>query len=149
MQGICIDVSIFLMIFLFHCNRIELVMLNILLFSSQHDAYGDRSSKHPPLDKSVDAQLSVERPQVFMPGDILYPCPSNTRTLQKQMAKENRMLWAALTPHGTTRHFVTAGEPAPNYDSHYEVVDYPVNKMHVREPTLKKLPIKVCICTIL
>lgn len=53
------------------------------------------------------------------------------------------MLWAALTPHGTTRHFVSTGEPAPSYDDHYEVVDYQANKISVREANLKKIPIKV------
>lgn len=90
-----------------------------------------------------EPHISVERPQGFMPGDILHPCPSNTQTLQHQMVKENRMLWATLTPHGT-RHFVSTCEPAPSYDDHYEVVDYQANKMAIREASLKKVPIKVC-----
>lgn len=95
------------------------------------------------MEKICEPHLTVDRPQGFMPGDILYPCPSNEQTLKRQMVKENRMLWAALTPHGTTRHFVSTGEPAPSYDDHYEVVDYQANKISVREANLKKIPIKV------
>lgn len=120
-------------------------MYPLSITRSQNDTYGERSSKHPPIDKMCESHMTVDRPQGYIPGDILFPCPSNTQTLQQQMVKENRMLWAALTPHGT-RHFVSSTEPAPSYDDHYEVVDYQANKMaRVREATLKKIPIKVRI----
>lgn len=81
----------------------------------------------------------------FATGNVLFPCTSNTQVIQQQMANDNRMLWAALTPHGT-RHFMT--EPYPIHDDHYEVIDYEVKHQpqHVQgSPTIKKTPIKVTI----
>lgn len=75
-----------------------------------------------------EAQMSADKTQAILPGDVLYPCASNEQVLQQQMVKENRLLWAALTPHGT-RHFVSSAERFPNYDDHYEVIDYQGNRV--------------------
>lgn len=75
-----------------------------------------------------EPDMSADKSQTFLPGDILYPCASNEPSLQQQMVKENRLLWAALTPHGT-RHFVSSAERFPNFDDHYEVVDYQGNRV--------------------
>lgn len=57
-----------------------------------------------------------------MSGTMLYPCnQSSNNHLQQQLANDNRVLWAALTPHGT-QHFVS--EAYPSQDDHYEVIDY-------------------------
>lgn len=75
-----------------------------------------------------EPHMSDDKSQAFLPGDILYPCASNEQTLQQQMVKENRLLWAALTPRGT-RHFVSSAERFPNFDDHYEVIDYQGNRV--------------------
>lgn len=96
----------------------------------------------------TERAMSAEKPQPFMPGNILYPCQSNTQTLQQQLVKENRMLWATLTPHGT-KHLMSNGEPFSNsnYEDHYEVIDYQTSRQptppKIREATLKRIPIKV------
>lgn len=60
---------------------------------------------------------------------MLYPSSTTTQTnqqmvaLQQQMATENRLLWATLTPHGGTRHYV-AESTYPLQDEHYEVIDF-------------------------
>lgn len=104
----------------------------------------ENTQKQPPMNGICgEPHISDDKSQTFMPGDILYPCPSNEQALQQQLVRENRMLWAALTPHGT-RHFVSTTEPFPNYDDHYEVIDYHGNKpTKARDLTLKKTPIKV------
>lgn len=107
----------------------------------------ENGRKHPPKgDLCVnEPHMSGDKSQTFLPGDILYPCQTTEHAIQQQMAKENRMLWAALTPHGT-RHFVASGQPFPNYEDHYEVIDYRTNKSmpKSREATLnvKKNPTK-------
>lgn len=90
---------------------------------------------------------TATKSHVFLSGNVLYPCTTNTNTIQQQMANENRMLWAALTPHGT-RHFVS--EPFPIHDDHYEVIDYETKHNAQHEvPTIKRTPIKVTISSIL
>lgn len=105
----------------------------------------DSDRKQPPKPTLCvsESHVSADKSLTFLPGDILYPCPSNEQVLQQQMAKENRMLWAALTPHGT-RHFVSTGEPT-HFDDHYEVVDYRDNKNTIKSReaiNLKKNPFK-------
>ncbi|XP_055390016.1 uncharacterized protein LOC129618996 [Condylostylus longicornis] len=77
----------------------------------------------------------------FLSGGMLYPCTTNNReTIQHQMANDNRLLWATLTPHGT-RHFV---QDFPlGQDGNYEIVDYKP-KCHTmgREQVVKRTPIK-------
>lgn len=83
----------------------------------------------------------------FMAGGILYPCATaNSRDiLQNQLANDNRLLWATLTPHGT-RHFIS-DYPVVHQDGHYEVVDY---RTKTQNPALqeyvKRTPIKVSSC---
>lgn len=92
-----------------------------------------------------EPHISTDKSQTFIPGDMLFPHPSNEQTLHQQMNKENRLLWATLTPHGT-RHVVSKTEPfSANYDEHYEVIDYH-NRPTVNVPqegTPKKVPIRV------
>lgn len=98
--------------------------------------------KRGPVNGIDEPHVSADKSQTFLPGDMMYPCTSNDPSLQQQqMVKENRLLWAALTPHGT-RHFVSSAERFPNYDDHYEVVDYQGNRvMRPREGgTLKINP---------
>lgn len=87
-----------------------------------------------------EPQMSANKSQTFLSGDILYSSTSNEQTsLQQQMVKENRLLWAALTPHGT-RHFVSSAEQCSNYDDHYEVIDYQGNRvMRPREGVTLKI----------
>lgn len=87
-----------------------------------------------------EPRVSDDKSQTFLPGDILYPCSSNGPAVEQQMVKENRLLWAALTPRGT-RHFVATTDRFSNLDDHYEVVDYQGNRvMRPRESaTLKML----------
>lgn len=75
-----------------------------------------------------EPHVSHDKSQSFLPGDIMYPCASNEQAVRQQMVKENRLLWAALTPRGT-RHFVASAEQIPNFDDHYEVVDYQGNRV--------------------
>lgn len=93
-----------------------------------------------------EPHVSMDKSQSYMSGNMLYPCPSNEQNIQQDMNKEGRLLWATLTPHGT-RHFVTRGaERYPNYEDHYEVIDYH-NKVVVRtrDGTPRKIPIKVIL----
>lgn len=101
-----------------------------------------------------EPHVSMDKSQSYMSGNMLYPCPSNEPNLQQDVNKEDRLLWATLTPHGT-RHFVTTARGVehryPNYDDHYEIIDYhnrPV--VRTREGgTPRKVPIKVkTICVI-
>lgn len=108
--------------------------------------------KHLP-PKSIksmchEPHVSLDKSQSYMSGNMLYPhsiTPSNEPNLQQDVVnKESRLLWATLTPHGT-RHFVTRGvERYPNYDDHYEVIDYHNRPaVRTREGTPRKIPIKV------
>lgn len=112
----------------------------------------DRRSKRrkhlPPKSMCHEPHVSMDKSQSYMSGNMLYPCTSNEQNLQQDVNKEGRLLWATLTPHGT-RHFVTTArgggvERYPNYDDHYEIIDYhnrPV--VRTREGTPRKVPIKV------
>lgn len=113
----------------------------------------ENSRKHPP-PKSMchEPHVSMEKSQSFMQGNILYPHPSNDQSLQQELNKENRLLWATLTPHGT-RHFIATESTEPyttNYEDHYEVVDYhnkptlKTRETRLHEP-MKKFPNKVRI----
>lgn len=82
----------------------------------------------------------MDKSQGFGTGTILYPLPSSEQALQQELHKENRLLWATLTPHGT-RHFVSAAGDYTNYEDHYEVVDYRAKPTVKTTP--KKVPIKV------
>lgn len=86
-----------------------------------------------------EPHVSMDKSQTFMPGTILFPCPSGEEALQQEINKDNRLLWATLTPHGT-RHFVSAAGDYSNYEDHYEVVDYRTKPI---KGTPKKIPIKV------
>lgn len=70
-----------------------------------------------------EPHVSMDKSQTFMPGTILFPCPSSEDVLQQETNKDNRLLWATLTPHGT-RHFVSSAGDYTNYEDHYEIVDY-------------------------
>lgn len=90
----------------------------------------------------------MDKSQSYMSGNVWCP-PNEPQNIQQQQdpSNEGRLLWATLTPHGT-RHFVTARavERYPNYDDHYEIIDYhnrPV--VRTREGTPRKIPIKVKI----
>lgn len=117
------------------------------LSRSYNYSYQETSTKQPPLETMCEPHMSTTKPHSFLSnGNVLYPCPSNNQALQQQLANDNRMLWAALTPHGT-RHFVS--EKFPIHDDHYEVIEYENNQNSatvIREPasTLnKRTPIKV------
>lgn len=93
-----------------------------------------------------EPHVSMDKTQSYMSGNVW--CPSNEQQSVQQDLQHNegRLLWATLTPHGT-RHFVTARavERYPNYDDHYEIIDYhnrPV-VVRTREGTPRKIPIKV------
>lgn len=79
-------------------------------------------------------------------GNILYPCSNaNTQIIQQQMANDNRMLWAALTPNGT-RHFMSDPAAYPVQDDHYEVIDYEIKQQQnyaQSSPSIRKTPVKV------
>lgn len=94
-----------------------------------------------------EPHMSTTKPHSFLSnGNVLYPTvTNNNQALQQQLANDNRMLWAALTPHGT-RHFVS--EQFPIHDDHYEVIEYETKQncnIGIREnATLnKRTPIKV------
>lgn len=90
-----------------------------------------------------EPSMSGSKPHSFMAGNVLYPCPSNNQVLQQQLANDNRMLWAALTPHGT-RHFVS--DQFPIHDDHYEVIEYDAKQRAAAEAaTVRRTPIKVTI----
>lgn len=55
-------------------------------------------------------------------GTMLYPLVPAGMQYSSALGSDNRMLWATLTPHGITQHYV--GEPVLTQDDHYEVVDY-------------------------
>lgn len=99
-------------------------------------------SFHPHSDGSL-----MKPPMPIIGSNLLYPnCSSgspmmmgrhnnnnnqagNNHSLNHGMAIDNRMLWATLTPHGTTRHHIVAHEDNNNgsgtvNEDHYEVVDY-------------------------
>lgn len=92
--------------------------------------------------------MSTTKPHSFLSnGNVLYStASSNNQALQQQLANDNRMLWAALTPHGT-RHFVA--EQFPIHDDHYEVIEYETKQngsIGIRENNVtlnKRTPIKV------
>lgn len=98
-------------------------------------AYTETSTKQPPLDvlcePSMTANGKLHHHQAFLGSGttMLYPSSTTTQTnqqmvaLQQQMATENRLLWATLTPHGGTRHYV-AESTYPLQDEHYEVIDF-------------------------
>lgn len=97
-----------------------------------------------------EPHVAMEKSQSFISGNILYPCPSNDQSLHQEINKENRMLWATITPHGT-RHIVqTTTEPYPNYEDHYEIVDchnrptVRTRETRLHEP-MRKFPNKVSI----
>ena len=90
----------------------------------------------------MEPHVSNSKPHPFMDNNVLYACPSNTQALQQQMANDNRMLWAALTPHGT-RHFIS--EPFPIHEEHYEVINYAMKEPAHDSPTIKRTPVKVCM----
>lgn len=112
----------------------------LYLFSSYNYSYQGTSTKQPPLETMCEPHVSNSKPHPFLSGNVLYPCPSSSQSLQQHMANENRMLWAALTPHGT-RHFVS--EPFPIHDDHYEVIDYEVKDQVQETATIKRTPVKV------
>lgn len=91
---------------------------------------------------SMPALGEPSKSNPFLSGGMLYPCASNRDSLQQQLANDNRLLWATLTPHGT-RHFVSE---FPAQESHYEVVDYkakPQTAKPLGRDTLKRVPVKV------
>lgn len=91
-----------------------------------------------------EPHVSMDKSQSYMSGNMLYPCPSNEQNMQQSVNRENRLLWATLTPHGT-RHVVRGGgERHPNYEDHYEVIDYHNRAVgRARDPTQRKFPSKV------
>lgn len=124
-------------------RNINFYLLELFVFVCR-----EREHKPGPVNDICDdephiPQMSNDKSQTIIPGDILYPCSSNQQALQQQMTKDNRILWATLTPRGT-RHFVSATETFSNYDDHYEVIDYHGNRMmRSREgATLRINPIK-------
>lgn len=125
-----------------HCSNLHICN------STYNYSYQETSTKQPPMEAMCGGDINtgtgtIKPHHPFSTGNVLFPCTSNTQVIQQQMANDNRMLWAALTPHGT-RHFMT--EPYPIHDDHYEVIDYEVKHppQHVQSsPTIKKTPIKV------
>lgn len=87
--------------FFFHC-------------SSLNYSYHDSNLKHPPLSSLDEPHLGTTK-SGLMPGTILY-------TTNQQFTPDNRTLWATLTPHGTTQHFIS--DSYCNPEDHYEVIDY-------------------------
>lgn len=93
-------------------------------------SYTEASTKQPPLDALCDPSIGTPNGKGFLGGTMLYPAASASQTnqqmvaLQQQMANENRLLWATLTPHGGTRHYVAADASYPLQDEHYEVIDF-------------------------
>ncbi|XP_037921611.1 uncharacterized protein LOC119658338 [Hermetia illucens] len=90
---------------------------------------------------SMPALGEPSKSNPFLSGGMLYPCASNRDSLQQQLANDNRLLWATLTPHGT-RHFVSE---FPAQESHYEVVDYKAKPQTAKpsgRDTLKRVPVK-------
>lgn len=90
----------------------------------------------------------MDKSQTYLPSNILYQCPSNEQSMQQEMTKENRELWATLTRNGTRHVIATGSEPYPNYEDHYEIVDYhnrpTVRTREVRvHESMKKFPNKV------
>lgn len=73
-----------------------------------------------------------------MGGTLLYPTMPHNAILQQQMAHDNRLLWATLTPHGT-KHFITKTDPIQ--DDHYEVIEYGMKTNRRGQP--KRHPNKV------
>lgn len=108
-----------------HISSRDLIFNFILFYFPRRESVRKRG----PVNGIGEPHMSTDKSQTFLPGDIMYPCSSNDPSLQQQqMVKENRLLWAALTPHGT-RHFVSSAERFPNYEDHYEVVDYQGNRV--------------------
>ncbi|XP_055596635.1 uncharacterized protein LOC129746780 [Uranotaenia lowii] len=77
-------------------------------------SYHDSNLKHPPLASLNDPHMGTTK-SGFLPGTILYPT-------NQQITPDNRTLWATLTPHGTTQHFIS--DTYYNPEDHYEVIDY-------------------------
>lgn len=109
-------------------------LLAFILIKCRDVTFG---SFHPHSDASL-----MKPPMPIIGSNLLYPNCSNgvggmmmggggggrhhQAGNNNSMTIDNRMLWATLTPHGTTRHHIVANEddgPMVNED-HYEVVDY-------------------------
>lgn len=96
----------------------------------------------------------MKQPMPILGGTILYPnCSSSmmgpSGTDHGPSGPDNRVVWAALTPRGTTRHFVADGSYYPNTEDHYEVVDYylhenKINAQNYHRAATTITPIKVC-----
>lgn len=73
---------------------------------------------------SRNATKTLPHGFIVQNGQITCTIPSSTLISNhhnfSQPTVDSRLLWATLTPHGTTQHFV---EPYPQ-DNHYEAVDY-------------------------
>ncbi|XP_053696468.1 uncharacterized protein LOC128743820 [Sabethes cyaneus] len=91
-----------------------LAMILIKCRDAYNYSYHDSNLKHPPLASLNEPHLGTTK-SGFMPGTILYPN-------NQQIVSDNRTLWATLTPHGTTQHFIS--DSYCNPDDHYEVIDY-------------------------
>lgn len=106
------------------------------------------SNKPPTLEVMCESHINV-KPGSYATTNSICPCSSNTHQLQRELANENRMLWATLTPHGTTRHYISEVEPY-RHEEHYEVVDsdsirrkFHTNVNHSTSSSPRRIPIKV------
>lgn len=113
-------------------------------------SYNIRKSTNKPPTLEVICESHI-KPGSYGTANTICPCSTNTRQIQRQLASENRMLWATLTPHGTTRHYIS--EPMPyRHEEHYEVIDsdsirrkFHTNINHSASSSPRRIPIKVNI----
>ncbi|XP_037029601.1 uncharacterized protein LOC119069614 [Bradysia coprophila] len=123
------------------------VLLAMLLIKCR-DSYNVRktTNKPPTLEVICESHVNV-KPASYATTNTICPCSSNTHQIQRQLASENRMLWATLTPHGT-RHYITEPEPY-RHEEHYEVIDsdsirrkFHTNVNHSASSSPRRIPIK-------
>lgn len=107
-----------------------LAMVLIKCRDSFNYSYHDSNLKHPPLSGLSDPHhLGTTGKSGFLPGTILYPTNHHHHHHHNHSGNghlttpDNRSLWATLTPHGTTQHFISDSAYC-NSEDHYEVIDY-------------------------
>lgn len=85
--------------------------------------YQDSSAvmKHPPIPPAAGDVVGPKGAPIH--GTMLYHPFVPSAHYQSALGADNRMLWATLTPHGTTQHFISENFVLP-HDDHYEVIDY-------------------------
>ncbi|XP_055713487.1 uncharacterized protein LOC129807910 [Phlebotomus papatasi] len=115
------------------------ILAMILMKCRESYNYSYHDTTKPPMPVIGEPHLTPAKPHgSYLTGTMFYPSPNASHTLQQQLAHDNRVLWAALTPHGT-RHFVTD----PYQEDHYEVVDYSVGKPDPpAHHTINRTPVK-------